>query len=109
MPIYPGCESGSNAARKKCMSDKIKQFVGGKFDKELAGDLGLTGIQNIVITFKINDKGQVVNIRAKAKHPKFEEEAKRVTKLLPKMKPGKQNGRAVTVPYRLPLRIQTGN
>ncbi|WP_052158271.1 energy transducer TonB [Lacinutrix jangbogonensis] len=105
-PIYPGCESGDNSAKKKCMNDKIKQFLGENFNKGLAADLGLTGIQKVNIFFKINESGNIVSIRAKAPDPKLEEEAKRVTKLLPKMKPGMQQGRPVTVSFRLPLNVR---
>ena len=41
VPIFPGCDKGNNAAKRKCMSDKIAKFVQRKFNTELAGDLGL--------------------------------------------------------------------
>ena len=39
VPVYPGCEKGNNAAKRKCMSDKINKFVQKKFKTDLAGDL----------------------------------------------------------------------
>ena len=36
----------------------------------------------------------------------LEKEAQRVINLLPKMKPGKQRGKAVIVPYSLPIIFQ---
>jgi len=106
VPIYPGCESGNNDAKKKCMSEKIAQFVNRKFNTDLAGDLGLSGRQRINVIFKIDKNGDIVGVRARAPHPKLEAEAARVIKLLPKMKPGKQRGKAVTVPYALPILFQ---
>ena len=103
-PIYPGCEGQDNDARKKCMSDKIKKFISENFDTDLASDL--TGTQKINISFKINTSGNVVSINAKASNPKLEAEAKRVTSLLPKMKPGMQQGTPVVVSYGLPIRIK---
>jgi protein TonB len=47
-----------------------------------------------------------VGIRARAPHPGLEKEATRVIGLLPKMQPGKQRGKAVTVPYSLPIIFQ---
>ena len=99
VPVFPGCESGSNDAKRKCMSDKISEFVRRKFNTDLAGDLGLTGRQRINVIFKIDKSGNVVGIRARAPHPRLQAEAERVVKLLPKMKPGKQRGKPVVVPY----------
>ncbi|NOY47354.1 TonB family protein [hydrothermal vent metagenome] len=106
VPIFPGCEKGNNAAKRKCMSTKITKFVQKKFNTDLAGDLGLTGRQRINVIFKIDKKGNVVNVRARAPHPRLEKEAARVINLLPKMKPGKQRGKAVIVPYSLPIIFQ---
>lgn len=106
VPVFPGCEKGSNAAKKKCMSDKIAKFVNKKFNTELASDLGLSGRQRINVIFKIDKTGSITGIRARAPHPGLEKEAARVIGLLPKMKPGKQRGKAVTVPYSLPIIFQ---
>ena len=106
VPIYPGCEKGNNEAKKKCMSEKIQKFVQKKFNTDLAGDLGLTGRQRISVLFKIDRDGNITGVRSRAPHPRLEKEAARVINLLPKMKPGKQRGKAVTVPYSLPIIFQ---
>jgi len=106
VPVFPGCEKGSNAAKKKCMSEKITKFVQRKFNTELASDLGLSGRQRINVIFKIDKSGNITGIRSRAPHPALEKEAARVIKQLPKMKPGKQRGKAVTVPYSLPIIFQ---
>jgi len=106
VPVFPGCEKGNNAAKKKCMSDKIAKFVNRKFNTDLASDLGLSGRQRINVIFKIDKTGNIVGVRARAPHPGLEKEAKRVIGQLPKMKPGKQRGKAVTVPYSLPIIFQ---
>lgn len=106
VPVYPGCEKGNNDAKKKCMSDKISAFVNKKFNTELASELGLTGRQRINVIFKIDRNGDITGIRARAPHPGLEKEAARVIGLLPKMKPGKQRGKPVTVPYSLPIIFQ---
>lgn len=106
VPIFPGCEKGNNAAKKKCMSDKISKFVNRKFNTDLASDLGLSGRQRINVIFKIDRTGNITGVRARAPHPGLEKEATRVIKLLPKMQPGKQRGKAVTVPYSLPIVFQ---
>ena len=103
VPIFPGCEKGNNAQRRKCMSDKITKFVQRKFNTKLAGDLGLSGRQRIMAIFKIDKNGDVVGVRVRAPHPRLVTEAKRVINLLPKMKPGMLLGKAVVVPYSLPI------
>lgn len=107
VPVFPGCEKEkNNDAKRQCMSDKISDFVNKKFNTELAGELGLSGKQKISVMFKIDKSGEVVSIQARAPHPGLEKEAKRVIGLLPKMLPGKQRGKAVTVPYSLPILFQ---
>ncbi|OUS01300.1 energy transducer TonB [Flavobacteriales bacterium 33_180_T64] len=107
VPIFPGCEKEKgNNAKKQCMSNKISKFVNRKFNTDLAGDLGLSGRQRINVIFKIDKTGNIVGVQARAPHPGLEKEAKRVINLLPKMKPGKQRGKAVTVPYSLPILFQ---
>ena len=106
VPEYPGCEKGSNAEKRKCMSAKIAKFVQRKFNTDLAGDLGLSGRQRINVIFKIDKNGNVVGVRSRAPHPRLEQEAARVINMLPKMKPGRQRGKAVIVPYSLPITFQ---
>ena len=88
------------------MSAKIAKFVQRKFNTDLAGDLGLSGKQRISVIFKINKNGDVTGVRSRAPHPRLEKEAARVINLLPKMKPGRQRGKAVIVPYSLPITFQ---
>ncbi len=107
VPIFPGCEGETNnAARKKCMSEKVDKFVKRKFDQELGGELGLSGIQRIYVAFKIDKSGNITNVRARAPHPRLAKEAESVVKALPKMTPGKQRGKAVGVLYSLPIVFQ---
>ncbi|MBK42956.1 MAG: energy transducer TonB [Flavobacteriaceae bacterium] len=103
-PIFPGCEKEkNNEARKKCMSQKISRHVNRKFDIGLAEELGLSGRQRINVIFKINKNGDIVEVRSRAPHPRLETEADKVIKSLPKMKPGRQRGKPVTVQYALPI------
>ena len=107
VPIYPGCENaGNNNAKRKCMSEKISKFVNKKFNTDLAGDLGLEGRQRISVQFKIDKNGNVVDVRARAPHPKLQAEAIKVVRGLPKMIPGRQRNQAVGVLYSLPILFQ---
>jgi protein TonB len=102
-PVFPGCK-GTKTEMKACFTNKIRRFVGKKFNSDLASTLGLTpGVQRISVIFKINNFGNVVDIEARAPHKSLQEEAIRVINLLPKMEPGKQRGKPVTVKYALPI------
>jgi protein TonB len=43
---------------------------------------------------------------ARGPHPGLEKEAKRVIGMLPKMKPGRQRGKAVVMPFSIPIVFQ---
>ena len=102
-PTYPGCNRKDFEFKMKCTEDKIVKFVNKNFDTDIAGRLGLIGIQKIRVRFKIDKNGDITGVRSRAPHPALEKEAARVISLLPKMKPGKQRGKAVIVPYSLPI------
>lgn len=104
IPVFPGCDTLQTRDQKRdCVSKTISTFVGKNFNTKLADSLNLKGIQRISIMFKIDTLGNVSETRARAPHPALEAEAKRVVSALPKMFPGKQRGKAVTVPYALPI------
>tara|TARA_B100000900_G_scaffold241761_1_gene205622 strand:- start:660 stop:1235 length:576 start_codon:yes stop_codon:yes gene_type:complete len=104
-PEYIGCK-GSKYEKRNCLSKKISIFVQRNFNLDLASGLGLTGRQRISVNFKIGKRGNVIDVKARAPHPRLEEEAVRVINLLPKFKPGKHKGKAVIVPYSLPILYQ---
>lgn len=106
VPVFPGCEKKKKSEQRACMSEKITKFVSKKFNTDLAGDLGLSGRMRINVIFKIDKTGNVTSIQARAPHPSLAKEAERVIGLLPKMKPGRQRGNPVTVPYSLPIRFE---
>lgn len=109
-PIYPGCENETNnESRKLCMSNNITELVRRNFNSDLAGELGLDGIQRIFVQFKIDENGKVANVKARAPHPSLEKEAIRVVRLLPVMTPGKQRDKPVGVLYSLPILFKVEN
>jgi len=105
-PIYPGCK-GSKAQRKKCLQEKIKEHVFKKYNIGLAEELGLEpGKKKVYVLFKIDHRGDIVNVQARGPHARLEKEAVRVVQSLPKMKPAKQRGKAVSVKYTLPITLE---
>lgn len=105
-PVYPGCENLTTQEEiKSCFSDNIKAHVSQNFDNSLIKELSLpSGILRINTVFKIDNTGNIVNIRCRAPHPLLEEEAIRVLGLIPQLQPGKMaDGQAVAVLYSLPI------
>jgi protein TonB len=106
VPVFPGCK-GNRQELKVCFSKKIRAYVSRKFDVNLANDLGLSeGRKKISVLFTIDTKGTVVEIKARAPHPRLKREVIKIIKSLPKMTPGKQRGIPVNVSYYLPITFQ---
>ncbi|WGK66208.1 M56 family metallopeptidase [Croceiramulus getboli] len=103
IPVYPGCEGLDNQAAKKCMSQKISSLVGTNFDTSVGKDRDMKGTNRVYVRFKIDKNGQVTDIQSRAEYPELEQEAERVIKMIPAMKPGKQKGKTVSVLYSLPI------
>ncbi|MDT0556354.1 M56 family metallopeptidase [Patiriisocius hiemis] len=102
VPVYPGCDtSQENQELKKCMTDAITKHIIENFNTKVEKDI--SGRQRISVQFKIDKSGNVKDVKARAAHPELENEAVRVVSLLPKMKPGEQKGKKVTVVYALPI------
>ncbi len=103
-PVFPGC-SGSREDLMVCLEGKIKNHFARNFNTNLASKLKLpVGRKLILITFKIDEKGFVRNIKVKAPHRRLKREAVRVAKLLPRMTPAElESGEKVAIKYSLPL------
>jgi protein TonB len=105
VPVFPGCK-GNKAELKKCFNKQMQRHFAKKFDSDLPNELGLSpGKKRLIMLFKIDRTGNIVDVRAKAPHPRLQKEAIRIIKLLPKMTPGRQRGKPVGVKYTLPMRI----
>ncbi|MDT0687410.1 energy transducer TonB [Autumnicola psychrophila] len=104
VPTYPGCEDEKdNEAKKICLTKKIDDFIQHNFNSSIGAELGLSGINRIIVIFKIDEVGDIVDIRSRGPHRRLEDEAERVIKLLPKMTPGRQRNKPVKVQYSLPI------
>ncbi|ARV16466.1 M56 family metallopeptidase [Polaribacter sp. SA4-12] len=101
-PTFPGCESGD----KDCFSKMVYKHFSREFDADLPNQLGLdAGKKRVFIAFKINKEGNVVDVKARAPHPKIKTEVLKVMNALPKMIPGEDEGKKVDVKYSIPLTL----
>ena len=111
MLFYTACSNTKNEIIKKEVEEtviestetdeteavEVEDIVEEAEEEEVIEDVPFTIIEDVPV---------LVDIRAKAPHPKLQKEAIRIVKLLPKMKPGRQRGKAVGVKYTLPMRIE---
>ena len=103
VPVYPGC-TGTREEKAKCLNNKIQKFVRQNFNADLSKTVNLPkGRKKVWVVFRIDENGDVVDVNARAPHPKLREEAMRVARLLPKMKPGRQRGKEIGMKYTLPI------
>jgi len=102
--IFKGCnENHNNNKILQCTSKKISKHINEHFDADIGVKYGITGRQKIFIYFKIDTHGDIIDVNARAPHPALKEEAIRVIKLIPKMKPALLNGEPIVIPYSIPL------
>ncbi|MFT4830702.1 MAG: bla regulator protein BlaR1 [Psychroserpens sp.] len=100
VPVFPGCE---NAADKRaCFQEKIQEHIRKHFNYPAeAQERGIQG--RVSVMFTMDEVGKIINIKKRGPSRLLEDETERIISKLPKMRPGKQNGRAVRVPFSIPI------
>ncbi|CAM4120651.1 energy transducer TonB [Zobellia nedashkovskayae] len=108
VPVFPGCESmKTNAEKKACFQTKIQEHVKKEF-KYPATALELNIQGKVFVYFVIDQKGYITGIKTRGPDANLEKEASRIVAALPKMKPGRQRGNNVKVPYSIPINFKMG-
>lgn len=98
MPEFPG----GAAAMMKWIKDKIESIGYPQMEKEA----GISG--TCYVTFVVDKEGNVTEakvLRGVSGGPGYDKVALQVVKAMPKWGAGKQNGRAVSVQYNLPIKF----
>ena len=102
VPLFPGCENVKKSERRKCFQEKIQRHIARNFRyPEIAQELGIQG--RVYVQFVIAKDGSITDIRTRGPDKNLEQEAERIIGRLPTMTPGKQRGRAVRVPFSIPI------
>jgi len=102
VPIFPGCENEPKNKLRDCFNSMMQKHIGKNFRyPEIAQEMGVQGRVNVM--FVIQKDGSIGNVRMRGPDKNLEEEAARIIGKLPKMTPGKQRGRAVRVPFSIPI------
>ncbi len=102
VPIYPGCERVAKSKRRDCFQEQINKHIRKNFRyPEIAQEMGIQG--RVYVNFVIDKDGSITSIRMRGPDKNLEKEAQRIIAKLPRMTPGKQRGRAVRVPFSIPI------
>lgn len=100
VPVFPGCEKESN--KRACFNKMMQKHISKNFRyPEIAQEMGVQG--RVSIMFTIQKDGSIGNVRMRGPDKNLEKEAARIIGKLPRMTPGKQRGRAVRVPFSIPI------
>ena len=97
-PIWPGCESDNVAKRDACFDKKLVQHIIQNF-KYPAADYKNKVQGEVLVDFKINEKGMVEIIRVTGGTKSLRAEAKRNILCIPKMTPGMLGGKPRAIKY----------
>ncbi|MFL2633525.1 MAG: energy transducer TonB [Candidatus Marisimplicoccus sp.] len=102
VPIFPGCESVAKSQRRACFQEQMNKHIRKNFRyPDIAQEMGIQG--RVYVNFIIAKDGSITNIRMRGPDKNLENEAARIIGRLPQMTPGKQRGRAVRVPFSIPI------
>lgn len=100
VPIFPGCEDAEDP--RDCFNKMIQKHISKNF--RYPEEAAINGVQGRVSTmFVIQKDGSIGGVRMRGPDEELENEAARIISKLPQMTPGKQKGKAVRVPFSIPI------
>lgn len=103
-PRFTEAKGFTKSEAKKDFNERIQAFVQNNFNSNTTINLGLNkGEHRIYTQFEIDEKGEVTNIKIRAPHPYLKNKIEKMLQKLPKLIPGKQNGKIVKTKYTLPI------
>ena len=104
-PIFPGCEKVDKKDRFECFNKKMTKHIRKHFRyPDAAIEMGQQG--RVSVLFRIGSEGVIEDVQMRGPSKILEKEAARIIGKLPKMTPGKQRGRAVKVPFSVPINFR---
>lgn len=102
VPIFPGCEKVAKEKRRDCFNEMINKHIKKEFRyPESAMEAGQQG--RVFVNFVIEKDGSINIANIRGPYPALEKEAERIINKLPRLQPGKQRGKAVRVPFSIPI------
>ncbi len=100
-PVFPGCENESD--KKACFNKMMNKHIRKNFRyPEIAQEMDIQG--KVYMHFVIQKDGSIGNVQiARSPDKTLGAEATRIITKLPDMKPGRQRGNPVRVPFSIPI------
>ena len=100
VPVFPGCEDAANP--RACFQEKMQKHISKNFRyPEEAQKQGIQG--RVAVMFTIDEEGNIIDIKKRGPDKILEDETVRIIEKLPQMQPGKSGGKAVRVPFSIPI------
>jgi len=102
VPMFRSCKNVFKSERRKCFQNKMDKHISKYFYyPKYAQNRGIQG--RVFIQFIIEQDGSIGEIKTRGPDESLEKAALKIIKKLPKMIPGKVNGKPVRVPFSIPI------
>jgi len=98
-PVWSGCE-GSELSSKDCFNKKLNLHIKENFKYPRDSKGGFIRGKS-TISFSIDENGKVADVSATGPEKAVNDEAVRIVKLFPKIKPGQRGGKSIKVDYKM--------
>jgi TonB family protein len=109
LPIYPGCEAAVASSRDEgsaCFNRMIMMLVSRNVEyPEKAWQNDIQG--RVWVSFVIEKDGYLSKVKVeRSVDPELDAEAVRVIKMMPRLEPGKVDGKPVRIRYSIPINFR---
>ena len=102
VPMFRSCKNVFKSQRRECFQNKMTKHIRKHFYyPKYAFNRGIQG--KVFVTFIIEKDGSISEIKTRGADKSLEKAALKIIKKLPKLIPGKANGKPVRVPYSIPI------
>ena len=107
VPMFRSCKNVFKSQRMNCFQNKMTKHIRKHFYyPKYAFNRGIQG--RVFVQFIIEKDGSISEIKTRGADKSLEKAALKIIKKLPKLIPGKANGKPVRVPYSIPIEYKLG-
>ena len=107
VPMFRSCKNVFKSQRIECFQNRMTKHIRKHFYyPKYAFNRGIQG--RVFVQFIIEKDGSISEIKTSGADKSLEKAALKIIKKLPKLIPGKANGKPVRVPYSIPITWQLG-
>ena len=107
VPMFRSCKNVFKSQRRECFQNKMTKHIRKHFYyPKYAFNRGIQG--RVFVQFIIEKDGSISEIKTRGADKSLEKAALKIIKKLPKLIPGKANGKPVRVPSSIPITWKLG-